>query len=97
MTTQPEPDLSLLLHAVGIVEWAGALRHLLALEQMGVPEEVPLRRLIALNTTRNELGMLIHRWPRLTSITMTNEEVIEEARAYITKHQHRLDDLIQGD
>lgn len=94
MAEQPLPDRTLLLHAVGIVEWSGALEHLRAMEAAGVPESQPMRRFLARNMIQQELVTLVHRWPRLTSITMTTDEVIDEARQYVTKHQHHLDDLL---
>lgn len=83
---------ALIMTAVAIVEWNGALEHLDALERAGHPVRTQIRGRI-----QQEANYYQSLWPTLAIEEPDGERrVVNEARAYLTKHRAELDELLNG-
>lgn len=94
MSDALDPQRVLLL-AIAITEWDGARVHMLALEQVGAVGDLRAFRR-NLTQIRRELEQWMDQWPRVTSPTLSEDQIKGEALLYLSKHQDELNDLLGG-
>jgi len=79
--------------AFGIAEWASALDHLSALQQVGERCPVWIRKRI-----ENEIRALVRMWPGVQELPKRDRAplVIARARRWLAEHPDELEDVLRN-